>query len=105
MAHRLRAIAIGGTLFLALLTLTSSAAAQTPTTLYTFTGGADGTGPNTVAIGAGGVLYGTTGGAGTAGYGTAFSLTPPISAGGPGRLAITAFPAATRSSPPAVPWQ
>ncbi|MGA2131565.1 MAG: choice-of-anchor tandem repeat GloVer-containing protein [Bryobacteraceae bacterium] len=94
---------IGGTLFLALLILTSSAAAQTPTTLYTFTGGADGTGPNTVAIGAGGVLYGTTGGAGTAGYGTAFSLTPPISAGGPWTVSYYSFPGGDEEFPSSGP--
>jgi uncharacterized repeat protein (TIGR03803 family) len=36
-----------------------------------------------VAIGAGGVLYGTTSGGGTYDMGVVFSLTPPASPGGP----------------------
>jgi len=44
--------------------------------------GADGAYPSArVVIGAGGVLYGTTSDGGAAGKGTAFSLTPPASAG------------------------
>jgi uncharacterized repeat protein (TIGR03803 family) len=60
--------------------------------LHTFAGGADGASPqSTMAIGKGGVLYGTTfyGGTGKcvnyelpAGCGTVFSLTPPESPGG-----------------------
>ena len=53
----------------------------TETTLYSFTGGADGSGPAAgVTIGPGGALYGPAlGGAGKAG--TIFSLTPPASPG------------------------
>jgi uncharacterized repeat protein (TIGR03803 family) len=98
MTHRLRAIAFTGTLFLALPTLTSYAAAQTLTTLYTFTGGADGAGPGTVSMTPGGVLYGTTGTAGTAGYGTAFSLTPPLSSG-PWTGSFYSFPGGKEETP------
>jgi uncharacterized repeat protein (TIGR03803 family) len=55
----------------------------TETILHSFTGGADGAQPNaSVVIGGGGVLYGTTVLGGTAGGGTVFSLTPPLSPGG-----------------------
>jgi uncharacterized protein (TIGR03437 family) len=76
------------------LSLASHARAQTLsptlTTIYNFTGtnaclGAahcDGTGPEGLAIGSSGVLYGTTAGGGTYGAGTAFSLTPPTDPGG-----------------------
>ncbi|MGO4883215.1 MAG: choice-of-anchor tandem repeat GloVer-containing protein [Bryobacteraceae bacterium] len=59
-------------------------ASNTLTTLYSFSGGSDGANPNSspVALGSGGVLYGTTTGGGTAGLGTVFSLTPPAAAGG-----------------------
>ena len=78
-----RAFATGGTLFLALLTLSSYAGAQTLKTLYSFTGGADGGNPNgSPVIGSGGLLYGTTCEGGTSNYGTVFSLTPPSSPGG-----------------------
>jgi hypothetical protein len=56
--------------------------------LYSFNGGSDGSGPVGLAMGSGGVLYGTTfnGGITTpecgVGCGTVFSLTPPASAGG-----------------------
>ena len=42
MTYRHRAFATGGTLFLALLTFTSYAGAQTLKTLYSFSGGTDG---------------------------------------------------------------
>jgi uncharacterized repeat protein (TIGR03803 family) len=42
----------------------------------------DGDGVAGLVIGDDGTLYGTTSGGGTYGYGTAFSLTPPASAGG-----------------------
>lgn len=51
--------------------------------LYHFTGGNDGGNPfGSLVIGRGDVLYGTTQKGGTAGLGTAFSLTPPSSPGG-----------------------
>ncbi len=56
----------------------------TETVLYNFSGGSDGGTPFAgVVVGAGGVLYGTTGYGGTEdNYGTVFSLTPPASPGG-----------------------
>src|SRR5579871_3611610 len=70
-----------------LLALTAAAALSaqpTFTTIYTFTDTAgDGSGPtSSVAVGPGGVLYGTTSAGGTRGAGTVYSLTPPASAGG-----------------------
>jgi uncharacterized repeat protein (TIGR03803 family) len=50
-------------------------------TLYNFAG-ADGSEPDGLAIGAGGVLYGVTYEGGTSDRGTVFSLTPPASPGG-----------------------
>jgi len=51
-------------------------------TLYSF-GGPDSSNPSGgVAIGGGGVLYGTISFAGTSGYGTVYSLTPPVLPGG-----------------------
>jgi hypothetical protein len=93
-----------GTLFAALLVFNASIPAQTPhgtlTTLYSFTGGSDGFGPFTgVAVGAGGVLYGTANGA-TGGNGTAFSLTPPATPGGTWTESAYSFPA-----PPPEDWQ
>ena len=56
----------------------SPGGAWTESVLYSFQGGSDGSGPNAgVAIGNGGVLYGTTSTGGTANAGTVFSLTPP----------------------------
>ena len=61
----------------------SPGGAWTETVLHNFTGGTDGSSPLAgVAIGAEGVLYGTTDAGGTKGYGTVFSLTPPTSPGG-----------------------
>jgi uncharacterized repeat protein (TIGR03803 family) len=64
----------------------ASGAAQNPppslTTIYTFTGGSDGSGPGPLTIGEGGVLYGTTPNGGAYGYGTIFSLSPPSLPGG-----------------------
>jgi uncharacterized repeat protein (TIGR03803 family) len=55
----------------------------TLTTLHSFAGGSDGSGPGVgVVIGPGGVLYGATNSGGTSNYGTAYSLTPPASPGG-----------------------
>ena len=42
--------------------------------LYSFSGGADGSGPNSVTIGRDGALYGTTIGGGASGVGTVFKL-------------------------------
>ncbi|MGA3039550.1 MAG: choice-of-anchor tandem repeat GloVer-containing protein [Bryobacteraceae bacterium] len=103
MSGCLRTFASGGTLLLALLTFTLLSTAQTPVTLYTFTGAADGSGPNAVAIGAGGVLYGTTGGAGTEGNGTAFSLTPPVSSGGAWTGSFYSFPGGRAGTPASGP--
>jgi len=60
----------------------STGGAWTETVLLNFIGidGANPTGK--LAIGSGGVLYGTCGSGGTMGFGTAFSLTPPASPGG-----------------------
>ena len=79
------ALITSGTLFIAILVFAACAAAQPVlTTIYSFTGGtSDGEVPEGgLAIGRGGVLYGTTEGGGTFGYGTVFSLTPPTSFGG-----------------------
>ncbi|MGA2134173.1 MAG: choice-of-anchor tandem repeat GloVer-containing protein [Bryobacteraceae bacterium] len=55
----------------------------TYTVLWSFSAGADGANPSgALAIGAGGVLYGTTQGTETTGPGTVFALLPPASAGG-----------------------
>jgi len=57
--------------------------AWTETVLYNFSGGSDGAYPHAaVAIGKGGVLFGTTFNGGTANAGTVFSLTPPPIPGG-----------------------
>jgi uncharacterized repeat protein (TIGR03803 family) len=65
-------------------------------TLHSFTG-PDGEGPDAaVAIGNGGVLYGTTSLAGSGAGGTVFSLTPPASEGGAWTAALLyAFGSAT----------
>jgi uncharacterized repeat protein (TIGR03803 family) len=53
------------------------------TILYTFAGGTDSSHPSGgVIVGETGALFGTTTDGGTAGLGTVFSLTPPISPGG-----------------------
>ena len=78
-----------GTVF-SLTPPTSLGGAWTETVLYEFTGGSDGGNPTAgLAIGSGGVLYGTTSVGGTGcrrpggvGCGTVFSLTPPTSHGG-----------------------
>src|ERR1035438_4256841 len=71
-----------GTVF-SLTPPTSASGAWTESVLHAFTGGSPGIGVlSDVAIGNGGVLYGTTEGGGTgscpAGCGTVFSLTPPV---------------------------
>ena len=66
----------------------------TLTTLHSFIGSPDdGWGPvSGVVIGAGGVLYGSTGYGGSSYDGTAFSLTPPASVGGPWTESVYSFP-------------
>ncbi len=59
----------GGTIFAV------NAATDTETTLYSFTGGADGSGPQGGVIDVGGVLYGTATYGGSAYNGTVFSYT------------------------------
>ncbi len=72
-----------------LLLVAGLAPAANFTTLYSFAGGSDGLSPQSLpAIGANGVIYGTTvaGGGSSAcnyGCGTVFSLTPPASPGAP----------------------
>jgi len=51
--------------------------------LYSFTGGLDGAGPEAGLVIVGEVLYGATNRGGAANLGTAYSLTPPQSPGGP----------------------
>ena len=66
---------LASALGLALATvLAQSAQAQTFKTLYTFTGGADGSAPETDLLLHGGSLYGTTPTGGTSGLGTIFQL-------------------------------
>jgi uncharacterized repeat protein (TIGR03803 family) len=68
----------------AIVLTTHLIAAQTLTTLYTFTNlGGDGDSPQgALVMGPGGVLYGVTEYGGTAGYGSVFQLTPPAEPGG-----------------------
>jgi hypothetical protein len=54
----------------------------TETVLYSFTGqNGDGADPNSLVLGANGIVYGTTTVGGTYGYGTVFELQPPASGG------------------------
>jgi uncharacterized repeat protein (TIGR03803 family) len=63
----------------AVFSLTPSGGSWTEAVLYSFSG-TDGKNPHGgVAIGSGGVLYGTTLVGGSSGDGTVFSLTPPVS--------------------------
>jgi len=67
-----------------LLVSTAEAVAQTPPalrTIYSFTGGSDGSLPAAGVIVDGGVLYGTTLYGGTPGYGAVYALTQPASPG------------------------
>jgi uncharacterized repeat protein (TIGR03803 family) len=52
------------------------------TVLYSFAGGSDGIGPQSLQMGPDGIIYGTTGQGGTANAGVVFSLTPPAAPGG-----------------------
>jgi len=56
--------------------LTNSGGRWTASTLYSFTGGNDGIGPNGVILDAAGNIYGTAGGGGAYGYGTVWEITP-----------------------------
>jgi len=59
--------------------------------LYTFTKRAEGVDPNnSVTVGSGGVLYGTTPAGGKYNSGVLYSLTPPVSPGGPWTEAVLA---------------
>jgi len=65
----------------------ASSPAQNPPSLHTlhsFGGGSDGASPysESLAVGCGGVLYGTTQAGGTSNDGTVFALTPPRTPGG-----------------------
>jgi hypothetical protein len=71
----------GGTVYSLVPPLTAGEA-WTETILHEFAGGADGYQVQAVALGGGGVIYGTTGRGGASGAGTAFSLTPPAAPGG-----------------------
>lgn len=88
MTTRRRTAPTAGALLAMLLAFTSYAAAQALTaptlkTLYTFTGGSDGSNPQgNMVMGPGGALYGTTIWGGSSNNGTVFSLTPPASPGG-----------------------
>ena len=89
MTIRRPALTTSGTLLTALLIFTAYTAAQTSlprlTTLHEFAGHPnDGGNPGygAMAIGKGGVLYGTTVAGGTSDKGTVFSATPPASPGG-----------------------
>lgn len=69
----------GARLIVALAVLALVCAAQTPalTTLYSFTGGANGANPSAgVIFGGNGSLFGTTPVGGSAGYGTIYEVTP-----------------------------
>jgi uncharacterized repeat protein (TIGR03803 family) len=88
-----------GTVF-SLTPPSSPGGAWTETILYNFSGGSDGAHPvASVAVGRGGVLYGTTPGGGT-GYGVVFSLSPPVSRGSPWtETVLHAFSGADGSGP------
>jgi|HubBroStandDraft_1064217.scaffolds.fasta_scaffold00750_14 uncharacterized repeat protein (TIGR03803 family) len=101
MTHRQRALATGGTLFLAPLIFASGAAAQTLTTLYNFTGGNDGGDPRAaLAIGTGGVLYGAACAGGTSNNGAVFSLTPPAPGGSWTETVLYSFPGGSEGGCP-----
>jgi len=79
-------LSTSGALLTTLLAFSVPSAAQAPppvlTTLYTFTGGVDGSSPSDLVEGPNGVLYGTSADGGQLLTGTVFSLTPPATAGG-----------------------
>jgi uncharacterized repeat protein (TIGR03803 family) len=79
----IRLFVTSATLFSVLALSTAHAVAQTLKTLYSFAGGSDGdTSAAGVAIGSGGVLYGTTYGGSLGNAGTVFKLSPPATMGG-----------------------
>jgi uncharacterized repeat protein (TIGR03803 family) len=69
--------------------------------LYSFAGGNDGGSPDaTLVLGGDGTLYGVSNGGGTAGSGTAFSVTPPAAGGGKWtEAALVSFTGPNGSSP------
>jgi|HubBroStandDraft_1064217.scaffolds.fasta_scaffold02096_2 uncharacterized repeat protein (TIGR03803 family) len=77
-----------GTVYTIQLPSTPGGAAA-ETLLYSFTGGADGGNPfGPVAMGSGGVLYGTARFGGASDYGCVFQLTPPAAQGGSWRQRV-----------------
>jgi uncharacterized repeat protein (TIGR03803 family) len=82
----LRAAAVGLTIsivFALTALITQSAQAQTFTVLHDFTRGKDGASPQVgLSIDGAGNLFGTANSGGSAGFGTAFELTPPKKGGG-----------------------
>jgi len=81
MATHRQALTTCGVLLAGLLISTTYIAAQTPKTLYSFTG-SDGANPQAGVTSSGTVLYGTTHSGGSAGFGTVYSPTAPASPGG-----------------------
>ncbi len=59
-----------------ILQFTPALGGWTENTIYTFTGGTDGSGPNGLVVGIDGNLYGTTSAGGASGLGTIFQLVP-----------------------------
>ena len=82
MAHLRFPLVSVATLFLQFL-FPHGSAAQTPTILYSFSGGADGANPLGVIEGGAGVLYGTTCNGGTSDSGAVYRLTAPEGGSGP----------------------
>lgn len=80
----------------------SGTGAWTLTTLYPFTGGADGGNPSAVVFDNSGALYGTTQVGGANNFGVVFKLTPP--AGGTGAWTESILYSFTGGTDGAVPW-
>lgn len=83
------------------LTPPSGSGEWTLTTLYAFSGGADGANPAAVVFGSDGALYGSTLFGGGFGVGTIFQLTPP--SGGTGSWTLTTLYAFTGGADGSVP--